>query len=743
MRRDARTLASEAYIPNDAPQALQDAIKRLDAAGYKPVLGTDIGHGYELPRVLPSISTQRTSMLRRAAMRLGADTTNVSDIDVSIRRRQNVADSINNVLSTITKKNGVQPILGDTGNAIYARLLEGAQRGDAAGLKMTRMERYQYNRALNKVNTDNMTQADIDALKTETQRAITKQHNDAHSIRDLSLKQMTKILTRPIDTADITGTPIPGYTPEDAMKIAKAVLRGYAATPTSYAGFSKAEDFFRASGSILSHHTASFFGQVPVVKNFNIGNGHLFNSLASLPNELIRWRDKVRFDLSPVFSAERVVKTNLKAATQGVPATLRPYQSLEKLGKVDEAFNILNRTMPEVYKATKATEPLDKFLLQNDVWNIYNPGHNMAWQAWNLAKQGLSDEEINAKLIKINTYGDRTPLERTINTIFYPFSFNKSLYSNLGGQLLDHPTQALLLNHALSLYQHYNKNNELTNWVDQHAPVLKELYQLNAFRLGVGVGELGGINAPYINEFVNMFMPQVATPSKSQDVLSAMTKFVPAAKLLNNLIFNYQPSTGSANFQGSAVETAKVGWWAMRNAEQHAADLISGHRRDVYQPMMTEAAQTNAGIQLSTALKAQLSNVLGTGAVFPNNPAIPEAFQGKKIDATTIGQLVNHYYPAYDESKGAQIALEKIAQANNYVNNLAGTPRYTEFSQFQTVAQSILSKLAKSKDPASIQAAVQPLRGAAVMLAEQDAQFVRFYNKYYQSYFGPIEGFVK
>lgn len=748
MWRDARNLASEAYLSPDASPALKASIARLKDAGYKVVLGTDIGHGYEEPLVMPSMVAQRTSLLRKAALRLGSDTTKVSDIDVSTARRQAVVDSVNKVLSTIENKNGVQPILGDDGLAIYSRLIQGARSGEYnMGRVESMFKGLQTRRLQGQIlkEAPNLTPEELKEQLELASARVQKMHAQAHQVRDLSLKQMTKILTSPIDTGDITGNPIPGYTPEDASKIAKAVLRGYANAPTSLTGLAKAEDFIRASGAILSHNVASFMGQVPIAKNWKIGEGSLFNKLASLPNELVRLRDRYRYDLSPLFSARRAVKTSLKAAIQGVPVAARPYTQLQKVGATEEAMNILQRTMPEVYRPLKDLEPLDKYLAQNDIWNMYNPGHHMAWQAWNLAKQGKSDEEITKLLTRINTYGDRTALERSINTVFFPFSFNKTLYSQVGSYLLDHPGMSVLLDHAFNFYNAKNKNNAIGNWFDNHLPIIKQLQQLNAFEHGIGLGQFGGINAPYINEAVNLFMPQVATPNTAKDQLSTIISMVPALQELNSLLFNYQASTGKANIQGTAVETGKVGLWALQNLAEHAADLIDGHKRMIYRPMMTDQAQTNAGIQLSTTLKTQLAPAIAAGGSWPVDPRVPTFLQGQKINSTSIGDFVHHLYPSYDSSNGAQIAIQRATQARQYVQNLQETDpyRYPAFNEFQSVATKVIAKLAKTKDDQSIANVTENMRIAALNLAEQDSKFVSFYNKYYQSYFGPIEGLAK
>ena len=745
MWRKSRDFASEAYFPTVKPEGMSQEVfnnvnkmrKEADANGWRPVLGTDIGHGYELSRVHPDILNQRTNLLRKAAMRLGIDPTKVSDVTVAATRRMNVVDEVNKVLGS-----KIQPILGDNADSIYSRLLQGAQSGI---FRSGKLGKYVENRAITKAlgDTSNMDYQDIKEKIDEARKAVESVNQKAHQIRDLSEKQMVKILTRSIDSKDITSNPIPGYTESDARRIARAVTIGYAKTPTSLVGLGKAEDFIRASGAMLANHTMSFMGKVPLAKNFKIGEGPLINTLSSLPNDLFRLRDKYRFDLNPIFSYRRLAKTNVKAALEGVPASINPGKAMEKLKITDKANAILERTMPEVYAKSKQLEPLEKMLVQNDIWDIYNPAHNMAWQAYHLADQGLSDAEIAQKLTKINTYGDRTPLERTVNTIFYPFSFNKTLYRNVGGYLLDNPGKALLADIGFNLYSQANQNNAVGSWLDKHAPLLKELQKLNAFEHGTGLGQMGGINAPYISEFMNLFGPQRIAPANAAEAVRQVGALIPALGELNTILFSPQVSTNTATFQGTGVETGKVAFWALKNLEQHAVDFVSGHKRDYYQPMMTDQAQVQEGAKFVTASKAQLANAITSGGVWPQSSSVPQILWGKKINSSSINTLAHAIYPAYDTTKALNIALNKNQQAADYVSLLQGTFRFDAYNSFRNDADSVIQKLHKTNNPSDIQSAVNPLRNYAIVLAEKDSQFAKFYKKFYESSLGPIEGFSK
>jgi len=747
--KQAGKLASEATLPLNAPKALKDIVAKADALGFRPVLGTDIGHSYENPLLHPVAVDQRTSMLRKAAMNLGIDPTKVNDITVSMSKRTAVETELNKLFAS----GKVSSNFGDTGNSIYSTLLQGAQSGlyakESRALAASRgfwkgltgQEARLAKEALGDIRTADLRESEKSLAAARDAQA--KAFNQAHQIRDLSLKQMVQILTRPVDPLDPLGSMAARYTPEDAMKIAKTVLVGYAKAPTSLLGLGRAEDFIRASNAIITNGTASFFGKVPVLNKLGIGEGPLANAFASLPNDLARARDKWRFDMNPVFAFRRLAKTNVKAAAEGVPPTRNPYEALTRLGVTEQAFNTLNRTMPDVYRAYKDLEPLDKFLQQADVFNIYNPAHMMAWQAHNLEKLGLTDAQITEKLTKINTYGDRTPLERTVNTIFYPFSFNKTLYRSVGGYLLDHPGETMLINAGFNLYQHYDPNNELGKFVTRNLPVLNELKKLNAFEHGTGLGQLGGINAPYINQVMNLFSPQMITPKNAGDAIVALKSAIPVLSELNTLLFNYQSSTGKADFKGTAVETGKVGFWAAQNLAQHAMDLLSGHKRQAYQTTLTDQAQVQAAQEVVTALKTQLAPLMNTNEVWADKPEVPAAIRGMKFNSTSFGLYAQSLYPAYDPTIGAAIAMQKNTEALKYLGSLQGTFRYDAYKTFATLADKTIAKLRKTNDPTTIQNAINPLRAVAVNIAEQDPKFVSFYKRFYSNALGPIEGLSK
>ena len=768
--RESHGLASEAMLPVNAPKAAVDAVARLAQKGYRPVLGTDIGHAYEAPILHPVIADQRTSLLRRAALALKMDPTKISDISVAQSRDTAVKQEVDRLFAS----GKVQPVIGDNSSTIVNILRDYARSGSQinnTGNKVANAIRGWGQGRRDQLITQLMGDTSNLTVKEERElhdAAVAKANEILGSQRrmsDLSYKQIVKALTQPIakGAKDYLGDVTERYSKEDAAKIAKAVMVGMAKSPGYTMGLGKGEDFIRASGAMATNATASFFGKVPLLKNYKIGEGPIAAAITALPSNLTALRNQWRFDLNPIFSARRLAKTNIKAATEGVPLTRNPYNAMTNLGIKDEAYSILGRTMPKVYAKAQELDTLDRFLQQNDVFGWYNPAHNMAWQAYHLKQLGLSDAEITQKLEKINTYGDRTPLERTVNTIFYPFSFNKTLYKNIGGYLLDHPGENALLAAGFMLYNHLDPNNQdpgngLQAWFNKHLPLIQDFQKLNAFEHGTGLGQFGGINAPYlqnapyIKEFMNLFSPQAITPANASGALKTLTNMVPALNELNGLLFNVNLNTGAAQAggvgSGRLVETGKVGFWAAKNLVEHSVDLANhllGKKTDrtYYTSVLPDSAQIQAGVDAVTSLKAQLAPLVGSGQTWPKVAGVPKDVQGLPYNATSFELYAHALYPAYTPGAGAGVAIQKQSAALDFVQRLQGTFRYDAYNQFNTIAKSAVTKLAKVTDANSIQAIATPLRALAVNIAEQDPKFTVFYNKFYESALGPIEGFTK
>ena len=337
------------------------------------------------------------------------------------------------------------------------------------------------------------------------------------------------------------------------------------------------------------------------------------------------------------------------------------------------------------------------------------------------------------------------------------------MYKNIGGYLLDHPGEATLLNAGFQLYNHLDPNNQqpgngLQGWFNKYLPIIQDLQKLNAFEHGTGLGQFGGINAPYlaqtpyIKEFMNLFSPQAVTPANAPGMLKTMAQMVPALNELNGLLFNVNLTTGAANpggvGSGRLIEAGKTLTWSAMNLLEHSKDLYKhftgqATNRLFYTSPLPDAAQVQAGSEVVSALKVQLAGLMGTGQTWPTTEDVPKAVRGLPYNAASFEQYAHALYPAYTPGGGVGVAVQKAAAAVTYVQNLQGTFRYDAYKQFQTDASKVVTKLSRTTDATAIQNMTAPIRDLAVNIAEQDPQFVKFYNKFFESALGPIEGLSK
>lgn len=779
--RASRDLPTEAKLLPTADAKLLKLVDEIKAeSGLRPALGTGIGHTYEHPLVDPIVVENHTKWVRRAATKAGLGTDPIKDKNTASIRMGIMANEIDKGALTGRYAHAVNPegklSYNDTGSRILSILAQGAKdmglssgnivdkvfRATGAATKRIvtlGMDTPAMDKIFNATHDiAEMSAKEIRDAKAEFMKTQNLLGDAERGIRDLAPKQMVKILTQPVNKDNRFGYDAPRYDKKTAQLIVRDILRAQAKTPASYLGIGKVDDVLRASGAVASHAAASFLGKVPLLKGTNPDQWAVWNPISALPARLINLRDRFRFDLNPLFGLRRMVKTNLKAAMEGVPVASSPYLSLIRLGKLDEAKAIVARTMPNEFKAINQFGELDKTLAQNDIFNLYNPLHNMMWQAVHLSEQGLTDEQIAAKLVRINTYGDRTAFEKSIATVFYPFSFNKTLYRNIGGYLLDNPGKAMLANEGIRLWDHYQHgNNDLGKWMDQHFPLIQQLKQLNAFDHGIGLGEFGGINAPYIsdipkfNAWMNMFGPQAVTPQNAGDMATLMKQLIPAWSELNGLLWGRNQQTGASQFGlGTLPETLRAGGYELMNLGQHFADYVSGQKRDIadFKETMDIAGQQSAGFDFVTSAKSILAQHVLAGNSWDSIPGAPAVLAGdaaagiapQKINTSSIEQYAHILYPAYVPGASVSAGLAKAQQAKDIINSMRNDQTFgPAYRSFYDQAEYVVGVLRKSKDYATIADLSNQIRQKAVILAEYDPRFLNFYKKFYASSLGPIE----
>jgi hypothetical protein len=98
-------------------------------------------------------------------------------------------------------------------------------------------------------------------------------------------------------------------------------------------------------------------------------------------------------------------------------------------------------------------------------------------------------QEIKEVLAKISYYGlSQTAAERSVNFVFFPFSFSKKLITSMGDFMLQAPARALLLHEGLRRYHESEADEKVKDFLDRHAPLLQQLAKINNLSYGLSPG---------------------------------------------------------------------------------------------------------------------------------------------------------------------------------------------------------------------------------------------------------------
>jgi hypothetical protein len=459
--------------------------------------------------------------------------------------------------------------------------------------------------------------------------------------------------------------------------------------------------------------------------------GSAGRAIENLPTRLVSLRNKFRFTLSPEFSARRVIKVNAKIALDGVPMTFFPMHELEKMGVYKQAMTNLDRIMPEL--KNPSYDEGTQALYANDPFGMYNHRNFEAYAAWHWKQMGWDDKEIRAGIVKDFGYGSaafgegRSSLERSVNFVFFPFSFDKTLYRNFGAYMLDRTAQRMMVQAGLAAYNNYNRSDPTGDkalssaWWQKHGPVAQEALRLNAFAHGVGLGQFGGINAP----IMNLFIPQQYNADKN--TVQTLKGFIPAATEFQKL---YQELTQQAKILNTVtidqLHPARPGIFLARPVAE------------------TDTAQLSDAYAYRRQLKTMAAQYLAPGKSgkysLANDPKTYGQWAGHKIDITLINELVNQKYPAFTIENPGVYSAQQTAAITEYGQQLQNQGQ-TQAAEWITAAQKVGKAIYVNKISIEQEATdTRIMRNYAVRYAETIPGFLTFYNKQFRWQFGPLEG---
>ena len=747
LKAKAENQATRLFPHRDASPQIKSAFQSLHSLGYAPVMGKGIGFDfYDHPNL--DLFDSHLTTAKRIVERLGLSPENVPSHDIgfdfNLRFQRKLLEKV---------ESGKIPLPpGYTANTIVADLRNGDLLPVSPGLASVLQKSPLFDLGTSyRANLSRITEALMKQGKSEPEAnriaaaRLSAEVENPLGLMHISEKDLRKVLGRRenpdmAEPSQLSRELQYQHTKDQVVGEDKRVVNPagpYEAQPL----FSNEaiHEVYRSIQEAAAEMPGRLMGlqhleKVAALKLSYMGKpipGSAGRVIENLPTRLVSLRNKFRFTLSPEFSARRVVKVNAKIALDGVPATLFPMHELEKMGVYKKAMANLDQILPEL--KNPSYDEGTQALYANDPWGLYNHRNFEAYAAWHWKQMGQTDSEIRANIVKDFGYGSaafgegRSSLERSVNFVFFPFSFDKTLYRNFGAYLLDRTAQRLMVQAGLQAYNNYNKSDPTGDkifssaWWQKHGPVAQEALRLNAFAHGVSLGQFGGINAPILN----LFIPQSynADPSGVQTIKG----FIPAAR----------------EFQQLATELTQQS----KIVNQVTIDQLHPAKPGVFfaRPVAeTDQAQLSDAYAYRRQLKTMAAQYLAPGKSgkysLANDPEKYGQWAGHKIDSTLINELTSQKYPAFTIDNPSVFFAQQAAAITEYTQKMQnqGQPQIAEWiGAAQKVGKAIYANKISVDQEATD---TRIMRNYAVRYAETVPGFMAFYNKQFRWQFGPLEG---
>jgi hypothetical protein len=734
MRDYARGLGAPIHLAVDAPKELRDAVERMKADGYQLWHGTDIGHHLYSTDVPLSLGAQGISKGRKIVEHLGGNPEHYASTDIAAYRR----DALRVELDAAMKDGRLPAPPFMTADNLITRIRSMAN--DNATLGPLKGAVFEATQAWRKT----LVQAQAQAQGKTPPEVIAQMKNELaeyHDLRAIPRAEVHRILVStedlPYATAlsrEVQGEDhLPLFTPEQADLVHQLIIKAASRTPARMIGLSRLDDLIRAGFGLGGQDWGGPIGQMGT----RIGN-----RAALVGNKYGQLRDNFRFTMSPSFSARRVTKTRIKLQVAGIDSTATPVKDLLESNSYEDAHRFYAKLFPE--HADPAADEFDRALHSADIFAIYQPRQYAAHAAWQAKGMGWDDQRIKDMLTKSFEYGTqrhgegRTALERTVNTIFFPFSFEKTVVRNIGGYLLDHPAQLMALNSGLAAYEQFsaaNPSDPLSgDYLKAHVPLLNEILRLNPFAHGLSPGEFGGINAPLLN----LFLPQ-SWDQSNPNSLGLLGRLVPAMNDANRV----WKETG----QQSVIAHS-----ALQNVYDYASDKKATNPFFRYKPIITPQAQQTAAFKDRAKLLKTLGPVLDANRhlgpdhqyTFGDDPIIDPALRGEPVSKAAVDQLLHEIYPAYDPAGAAKYATTVKTNSKSFLDSIKDKPTFVPYAQFAKAVDTFRGYVQNGDyrdypgQQAQLTAALRSFAFAAA--ANGDKGFVDWYNATFQKTLGPLTG---
>lgn len=745
--QQAEKLAAPAQPTWDQPAWAKAKMDAVNKAGYKVVIGDHIGQ--HLDGTLPQIAAIDgwKTPIKQWMGKVGLDPSRVPDTEVTKATKINRLSQVHKALVNDPK------MVLTTAHADARTVLQVMDYGIHTELNPVASALFNATRrvGMNKTEIEQIAKTqfggDADAL-VKARHELEDQMANKSGIRERSDKVVREALTTTHEVKTPDGTfmwnAVDNYT---ATKLIHANAQGYRLPG------------YMMGGQMIENWARSRYG-VPFASKLIERNpdNTLIQAVAHWPNKLVQARNQLRFGMSPIFDIRRTVKQDYKMALEGVHgAGVNPLQKMLDNGDLDQAAQRWQKVTGQ-----KVTDQMkgDQYLNGRSITGLYSPEYHGMYFVNEKMKQGASASEAKEaydRVFKYGSQGGRTALERTANTIFFPFSFEKTLLRNTAGYLLDKPGQALALDVGVEAWRKADQNGQVGQWVDAHLPLLKEMQTFNAFSHGISPGQFGGINAPIIGAIGKGASTAVAdvnhpggATGKSEALLNL---FLPQSWGVNGTAKNYAKYMPVWN-QLSEILSSAADQTKILDAAAHDtvnSVLNKGWRP---QPTLTSYAQQHQATQQKAEMVSspQWSAVLDYNAhqstdadkyLWPSNTnQLPASMWGEPISKSTISQYMQWLYPAYDPAAGVAEAVTDKSAVHSFIENIGvqDPAKAAAMQSFVTEADKVIGHINDdSYDPATIAVTQNEFQQYAQTMARTDPQWGQLYNNWFGYALGPIK----
>jgi hypothetical protein len=742
----ARKLSVPIFPTVDAPPMIREMFGKLDKLGYKPVAGTDIGHyftkdlmeGVDLGKLERNQTAQIAAKMGVSPRLTDSHALSArASIEMQIKMQEAIDKGIElppgynapRVLSWLRK--GL-----DENRKLY--ISQRAALGTATALEKLKMGGYRY-------EMDQLIATGKAKNEQEAMGLIKNAKKSEQGIRDASKKELLAALMRPMDaiSAELMGVEqgTPFMNREAANEIIKAIWTARLNVPSEMVGgLGKIEDIFYAGFGIAGKEIPGMSGR----------------TIPNLTGNALNIRNRVRFQSSLLFAWRRVFKTSAKGITEGVPPTWYPGQKMREMKIEEKANKIYEQNFPKDLNKNLFMDDVERLTNQADLFNVYNPTDFYKWTAYWIHEQGFRGAELVRRTERVMSYAERTAAERSLNAVFYPFSFNKTVMRQFGTYMLTRPAQRIILGGMIAAYDNLDGPTKL-KWTEDNLPLIKELEKLNALKHGIGLGGFGGINMPYTqfttDAFINLFGPKsinyTGDSTIESNTMNLLNAYVPLVKSMQDLL-----TEGT----DSAKTTAN---FAIKNYGYYIKGTAKGtDTKPIPETLMPVKAQQNQGWDYRSRLITGLKDVLDYNYKHPKNPITWAALQNgdgetlpveigildKSVNKSSIGQLVHYRYPAWDNTAVFSISAKKKTEADRFIGEVTAiNPSLgATYRQLEDYANRVNDLVSKDDIPTdNLVTITNEFRKAAIELALRDDSFYKFYKTHYERTFGPLEAFNK